>query len=157
MGVKKLIVYCLILFSTNCFAEVPSISRVRSLFEQAHVQKSSCIKLIKLLDPYNEINFPILMGYKACGTIIMAKHVPNPFSKLSYFRKGKKMLETVIAVNDKVVELRFLRYSIQTNAPSFLGYNNHIAEDKMFLEKALPFLNDTVLRNKIYAYLRKYN
>lgn len=154
---KNFIIYGLMLFSTNVFAEVPSISRVRSLFEQADIQKSSCIKLIKLLEPYNEINFPILMGYKACGIMMMAKHVPNPFSKLSHFRKGKKMLETVIAVNDKVVELRFLRYCIQTNAPAFLGYNNHIAEDKMFLEKEIPFLNDAALRNKIYAYLRKYN
>ena len=157
MGMKRLIIYGLILFSTNSFADVPPISRVRLLFEQADIQKSSCIKLIKLLEPYNEINSPVLMGYKACGTMMMAKHVPNPFSKLSHFRKGRKMLETVIAVNDKVVELRFLRYSIQTNAPSFLGYNNHIAEDKMFLEKEAPFLNDTVLRNMIYTYLRKYN
>ena len=152
---KRFIIYGLILFSTNAFADVPSISRVRSLFEQAATQKSSCIKLIKLLEPYNEINFPILMGYKACGTMMMAKYVLNPFSKLSHFRKGKKMLETVIAVNDKVVELRFLRYSIQTNTPSFLGYNNHIGEDKIFLKKAVPFLNDAVLSNKIYAYFKK--
>ena len=157
MGMKRLIMCGLILFSTNSFADAPSISCIRSLFEQANTQKSSCIKLIKLLEPYNETYFPILMGYKACGTMMMAKYVPNPFSKLLHFRKGKKMLETVIAANDKIVELRFLRYSIQTNAPSFLGYNNHIAEDKMFLEKAVPFLTDAVLRNKIYAYLRKYN
>ena len=154
---KRFIICGLILFSTNAFADVPSISRVRSLFEQAVTEKSSCIKLIKLLEPYNEINFPVLMGYKACGIMMMAKYVPNPFSKLSIFRKGKKMLETVIAVNDKVVELKFLRYSIQTNTPSFLGYNNHIAEDKIFLKKAVPFLNDAVLSNKIYAYLKKYN
>ena len=157
MGMKRLIIWGLILFSTNSFADVPSTSRVRSLFEQAGVQKSSCIKLIKLLKPYNEINSPVLMGYKACGTMMMAKYVLNPFSKILHFRKGKKMLETVIAVNDKVVELRFLRYSIQTNAPTFLGYNNNIAEDKMFLKNAVSFLNDVVLRDKIDAYLRKYN
>ena len=157
MGMKRIIIYGLILFSTNSFAEVPSLSRVRSLFEQANMQKSSCIKLINLLEPYNEINFPILMGYKACATIMMARHVSNPFSKLSYFGKGKKMLEAVIAVNDKVVELRFLRYSIQTNAPSFLGYNKHIAEDKMFLKKAVPLLNDAAFRTRINDYLRKYN
>ena len=157
MGMKRIIIYGLILFSINSFAGVPSLSRVRSLFEQANMQKSSCIKLITLLEPYDEINFPVLMGYKACGTIMMARHVSNPFSKLLYFRKGKKMLEAVIELNDKVVELRFLRYAIQTNAPSFLGYNNHIAEDKMFLKKAVPFLNDIVLRDKIDAYLKKYH
>ena len=155
MGIKRFIIYGLILFSTNSFADVPSISRVRSLFEQADIHKSSCIELIKLLEPYNEINFPILMGYKACGTMMMAKHVQNPFSKLLHFRKGKKMLEAVIAGHSKVVELRFLRYSIQTNAPSFLGYNNHIAEDKMFLKEAAPSLDDAALRDKIYTYLRK--
>ena len=154
---KRFIISGLLFFSTSSFADVPSINQVRSLFEEAVTQKSSCIKLIKLLESCSETNFPILVGYKACGTMMMAKYSPNPFSKLSHFRKGKKMLESVIAVNDKVVELRFLRYSIQTNAPSFLGYNNHIAEDKMFLEKGVPFLNDALLRNKIYAYLRKYN
>jgi hypothetical protein len=154
---KKLIICCLIFFSTNSFADAPSISDVRSLFEQAAEQKSSCIKLIKLLEPYNEINYPVLTGYKACGIMMMAKHVPNPFSKLSYFRRGKRMLEKVIAVNDEVVELRFLRYSIQTNTPSFLGYNDHISEDKMFLKKAVPFLNDTAFRDKISDYLRKHD
>ena len=157
MGMKRLIICCFIFFSAASFATVPSINHVRSLFKQAAIQKSSCIKLIKLLEPYNEINFPLLVGYKACGTMIMAKYLANPFSKLAYFKKGEKMLETVIAGNDKVVELRFLRYSVQTNAPSFLGYHNHIAEDKMFLEKAVPFLNDLVLRDKIYGYLKNIN
>src|SRR5437868_15539228 len=108
---KRLIICSLILFSTRSFANVPSINHVRSLFEEAVTQKSSCIKLIKLLEPCSETNFPVLMGYKACGTMIMAKHVFNPFSKLSHFRTGKRMLETVIAANGKIVELRFLRYS----------------------------------------------
>jgi hypothetical protein len=110
-----------------------------------------------MLEPYDKINYPVLVGYKACGTMMMAKYVFNPFSKLSYFRRGKKILETVIAANSDVVELRFLRYSIQTNAPSFLGYNKHIAEDKMFLKKAVPLLNDAAFRTRINDYLRKYN
>ena len=154
---KRFIISGLLFFSTSSFSDVPSINQVRSLFEEAVTQKSSCIKLIKLLESCSETNFPILVGYKACGTMMMAKYVTNPFSKFSHFRKGKKMLETVTTANDKVVELRYLRYSIQTNAPSFLGYNNHIAEDKMFLEKAVPFLNDAALRGKIYECLRKYN
>jgi hypothetical protein len=113
--------------------------------------------LIELLEPYDEIKFPILTGYRACGTMIMAKHVANPISKLMYFYKGRKMLEAVIAGNEKVAELRFLRYSIQTNAPSFLGYNSHIAEDKLFLKNSVPFLDDPILSNKISAYLRKYD
>ena len=154
---KRLIIYCLLLTSINSFADAPSIGSVRSLFEQAVIQKSSCIKLITMLEPYDKINYPVLVGYKACGTMMMAKYVFNPFSKLSYFRRGKKILETVIAANSDVVELRFLRYSIQTNAPSFLGYNKHIAEDKMFLKKAVPLLDDAAFKARIDDYLRKYN
>ncbi len=76
---------------------------------------------------------PIEQGYRAAISMVMAKHVFNPYSKLKYFIDGKNELETAIASNPKNVELILIRFAIQSNVPSFLGYNSNINTDKKFL------------------------
>ncbi len=73
---------------------MPSIDEIRSLYEKAVTDESACNKLIEILSPYNEKNNPLYAGYKASAIMMMAKHVFNPFSKMSYFKKGKRILET---------------------------------------------------------------
>ena len=86
--------------------------------------------------------------------MVMAKHVINPFSKLSYFSKGKQLLEKTIEADAKNVELRFLRFAVQTNLPSFLGYKEHIQKDKAFLIKSIGHINDLELKQQVVAYLK---
>jgi hypothetical protein len=107
-----------------------------------------------MLENYNETNNPLLGGYRACVTMMMANHVINPFSKLSYFSKGKNLLEKTIAVDINNIELRFLRFTVQTNIPSFLGYKSHIQKDKIFLIKSIVHLSDVELKQQVIAYLK---
>lgn len=99
---------------------------------------------------------PILRGYKAMASFIMCKHVYNPFTKLSYFNKGKTELDRAIAAEPENVELHFLRFATQCNTPSFLNYNNNISDDKL---KLLAFLNkknsieDSDLKAKICTFM----
>ena len=96
----------------------------------------------------------MFFGYKGGATIIMAKYVSNPFSKISNFRKGRNMLEKAIAMDRTNSELIFLRFAIQTNIPSFLGYSNDIQEDKKHLQNSLPHLKDKALKEHISGYLK---
>ena len=41
--------------------------------------------------------------------MMMAKHVFNPFSKLSYFKKGKQMLENAIETDGQNLELEIFK------------------------------------------------
>jgi len=66
----------------------------------------------------------------------------NPFTKLSYFNAGKKMLNTAISKDNGNVELVFLRYATQMSAPSILGYNRHIEADKKLILRSLT--NDEI-------------
>lgn len=142
-------------FSVSAFAETPSLPAVRSLYEQAANDENACKKLLEWLKPYNEKNNPLLFGYRASGTMMMANYVFNPFSKLSYFKKGKKMLSAAIAADAQNIELRFIRFGVQTNVPSFLGYNDYVEKDKMFLKKSLPGIKDENLKNMIASYFKK--
>lgn len=136
-------------------AAIPLISEVRSLYQKAATDENSCNELIKILSPYNEENNPLYLGYKASGTMMMAKHAFNPFTKLSYFNRGKRMLEKAIEADEKNIELRFLRFAAQTHIPSFLGYHDRIATDKVFLLKSLPLLTDKALKEIVVSYLKK--
>ncbi len=151
---KKILLSIMLLYGSASFAKIHSMNEIRSLYQKAAIDERSCSQLIELLSSYYVKNNPLLFGYKASGTMMMAKHVFNPFTKLSYFKKGKKMLEKAIAVDGKNVELRFLRFAAQTNIPSFLGYHDNIAIDKEFLLESLPQLTDITLRGIVVSYLK---
>jgi hypothetical protein len=136
-------------------AKSPEIEDVRVLFHKAESSQKVCVELIEFLEPYNDKNNALFLGYRGGANMLMAKHLINPFSKLSYFKKGRLMLEKAIQFDQKNVELRFLRYTIQTNVPSFLNYNDNKEIDRVFLLQSLNRLNDQKLKTIISAYLKK--
>lgn len=71
---------------------------------------------------YIETKQPIFSAYNGVANFMMAKHSSNVISKLSYFKKGKKLLEAAVAADPKNIEIRFLRYTSQDNIPAILGY-----------------------------------
>ncbi len=152
---KKLVLLsALVFYAFTCFAQTPSIEKVRSLYERAAKNEEACVKLLSLLKPYKARKKPLLYGYKASAVMMMAEHVWNPFSKLSYFNRGKEMLEKAIKADIRNAELRLLRLIAQSNTPSFLGYDDYINEDKKFLRQALTRLNNLNLKSYIIFHLK---
>ena len=152
---KKVLFVGLLFFAKTIFANTPSIVEVRSLYEKAVNDESACNKLVEILSPYNETNNPLYAGYKASAIMMMAKHVFNPFSKMSYFKKGKGILEKAIKADENNIELRFLRFNAQTHMPSFLGYDGDIKKDKEFLETFFSSIKDVELKVYMLPYLKK--
>ncbi len=152
---KKWLFLLLIIFCTKAFAFDPSESEIRLLYQQAATKEQSCQKLIHILQSYNENNNPLLAGYKACATMMMANYVFSPFRKMSYFSKGKNLLEKSIEKQKDNIELRFLRFAVQTSVPSFLGYGSLIKQDKLLLINAVSKLKDLQLRQLIISFLQQ--
>lgn len=143
----------LLFFINVSFANKPVIKEVRILYEKSYSDESACNKLIEILSPYNENNNPLYAGYKASAIMMMANHVFNPFSKMAYFKKGKRILESAIKADEENVELRFLRFNAQTHMPSFLGYDRSIGTDKFFLESSFSKINNVKLKEFLLPYL----
>jgi len=152
----KKIVYIIILsficYHTN--GQAPTKTLIRSLYKNAATDEVACKEIITTLESYNENNNVLWAGYKACATMMLANHVFNPYSKLSNFNAGKKLLENCINADKGNIELRFLRFAIQTNAPSILGYNNSINEDKLILINILGYIKENELKQQIISYLK---
>ncbi|MCB0806858.1 MAG: hypothetical protein KDC05_13760 [Bacteroidales bacterium] len=107
----------------------------------------------------NEIkDDPVMMAYKGAALTTLANCKDTPFSKLSVFNKGKDLLETAIGMDAESVEARFLRYTVQTNIPGILNYNN-LEEDKHFIMERLTLPQspvDAELKSIIATYMLEH-
>lgn len=148
-------IFFVCLFTSVNVPEKPPMKVVHQLYQKSGLKEESCRKLIELLESFDEYEDPLLYGYKASATMIMAKHVSNPFSKLRYFKKGKEMLEDAIDARPGNVELRMLRLLVQSNIPDFLGYDDSIESDKTFIFNKISELKNEQLKNYIMTSLQE--
>jgi hypothetical protein len=151
-----------VLFQLTYIANASDINKedLRKKFYLS-VESSSVAKAyIKELTEIKTNSEPLVKGYLAATCMVMAKHAYNPYSKFKYFIDGKNELETSIAQSPDHIELRLIRFAIQTNAPFFLGYSEDIKQDKAFLIKNFSSLDrpnsgDLELKKIIKTYLTK--
>ena len=155
MGMNLIACFLIIFSDSYYIVNDPSINSIRLKFHNSTSSEKVCKDLIRELEPYNEKNNPLLFGYKGGATMLMATHVINPFSKLSYFKKGRIILEKAIQADKNNVELRFLRYTVQTNVPTFLEYSSHLDKDRLFLNQAVSGVKDNELKKIFTSYLKK--
>lgn len=155
---KKLSLIVLIfLASTVGVARAPSKQEIRLLYRKSATNEKACKELIKLLKTYDLKDRPLFLGYEGSAVMMMANHVFNPFSKWSYFKRGKRMLQKAIKSDKKNIELRFLRFTIQKNLPSFLGYDDHIKTDKKFIISNISQLDNSDLKSYLILSLQSMN
>lgn len=142
----------ILLLATLFLLPSADISRVRSLFLSAAQSEDKVNELIKLTE--NAPNADVVMrGYHGAARTLLAKYSINPITKMNHFNKGKKILESALAVAPDNIELRYLRLTIQENVPSILGYSDMIGKDRAYLKAKLPGLADAQLAKMIGDYL----
>ena len=152
----KIIAFCFLLFlSSACLAKNPSLQQLRNLYEQAPISEKSCKELLHILKPYNVESAPLMVGYRACAKMVMAKYLLNPISKWNYFSNGRNALSNAIQVDSSIVELRFLRFTVQSSAPYFLGYHEEIDNDKVLLLNSIEYIKDINLKDWIIQFLKQ--
>ena len=145
------------LFSTVLLMNVSfknsDLNEVRTSYSKAVLDKKICKKMIEELELSKEKSV-IDLAYLGAYQTIWANHVFNPLSKLATFRKGKNNIELAISKEPENVEMRYIRFSVQKNAPSFLRYNSHLKEDKDFLVKNKKNINSDFLQKNIETLLK---
>ncbi len=121
------------------------LDEVRSNYNVFVSDKELCRETINVLKKLKD-NSAIHLGYLGGLQTIWANHVMSPFTKLETFKAGKKNIELAIKSEPENVELRFIRLSVQKNAPSFLGYRSNIESDKNFILKNFKNINSEKLK-----------
>lgn len=140
----------------NAFSADEQTIRKR-FYESVESAKVAKTFLEELKNISNEPNQALIDGYRAATCMVMAKHAFNPYSKFKYFSDGKKLLEKTITKNPENTELRLIRFAIQTNVPSFLGYNKEIIADKLFLLNNFSKLDiKSTTENQLRLIIKEY-
>ena len=132
--------------------EDSELIKIRKLYEQAAVKEKAQSDLSNLLENI-KVETSLISGYKGANMMIGAHYSYSPFGKLNQFNKGKKLIQFAIENEPKSLELRYLRFTIQTNIPRFLGYSSYINRDKEFMISHLALMTDIDLRDRVVAYL----
>lgn len=90
------------------------------------------------------------------GALLMKKSglEKSGLDKLSFFKKGKLLLEGSIKQDSSNAEYRFLRLIIQEHVPDFLNYHSKKNEDAMLIRKAFPKMKPD-LQQAILGYSKK--
>jgi hypothetical protein len=130
------------------------VRKLRQLFYTSAENSDSSTTLFDQLQEINNQSPPILLGYKGMSYLLEAKHSYSVYKKFSYFYKGTSILDTSIVMAPSNRELRFFRYSVQDNAPSFLGYNKNLKNDKKTILFEIEKETDSDLKYKINEYFK---
>lgn len=150
---KLSVLLIFLLFSINIYASKPEIQEVRVLFEASAKSKTAAEQFLKLLATTTTSDPPIYRCYQGVSEMMQAKYGFNPIHKLKRFKRGKTLIEEAVSKAPEDVEIRFLRFVIQSNLPVILNYNEHINQDKHFLLVNLKTIKDNKLKQSILKYL----
>lgn len=145
-------IFFLVMINSGSGAEQDALKNIRDLYQLAADQPEAAEKLMHMTGEAKE-DQPVTLGYKGAAHMMMAKHVVNPFSKMSHFNKGKKIFSRAIERSPRNLELRFLRFAVQSEAPGFLGYRESLEEDKRMLVSGAHEIQDPQAQKMIIRYL----
>ncbi|WP_310394947.1 hypothetical protein [Hymenobacter sp.] len=104
---------------------------LRRHYELAAADKTAGEKFYKLLADYNDRD-ALVLGYKAAAEAIRARDA-SMFNKLTYVQNAARTFEQAVGLDPVNPEIRFLRFSVESNLPAFLGLSKHVDEDKGLL------------------------
>lgn len=151
-------VLVLILMLNSLISEATSIDEIRKSYRTAIESSTATEKLSSDLNKIKKPD-PIILAYKASVEALKAKHAWSPFTKLQYMESHKKLMDHAVQLMPENMEIRYLRYNIQYNVPSYLGFSNNLNEDKKFIIDAFIHKKfntaNKVLINDVYTFMVK--
>tara|TARA_B110000438_G_scaffold117053_1_gene114412 strand:- start:152 stop:607 length:456 start_codon:yes stop_codon:yes gene_type:complete len=143
----------IIMLSVN-ISNGQNIEKIRRLYLQSSNNDAKLDSLNYWLSNYNQTN-NLMSAYYGVNLILKSKYLKNPFKKIKYFEKGRKILEDAIIKEPDNIELIFLRYTVQKNTPSILMYKKDIEEDYQSIKSELDSIKDQRLKKNISQTLQK--
>jgi hypothetical protein len=130
-----------------------TIEEARKIYAESMDDKATCEAAYLRFASVKNSGNPLLTGYKGAITVAMSKHEKTTKAKISFFNDGKKLIESAVLEDNLNAELRFIRFTIQTNVPAALKYNKNIEADKKFIIDHFSTIKNADIRSRIKKYM----
>ncbi|MDO7876660.1 hypothetical protein Q5H93_18080 [Hymenobacter sp. ASUV-10] len=127
---------------------------LRQQFAKASSDKAAAEKLYKQLADYKGHD-AVVMAYKGAAEAIRARDA-SMFDKLTFIQQANRSFEQAVSLAPDNAEVRFLRFSVESNLPSFLGMSKHVEEDKALLLRAALEHPASGLDAEAFNFVRRY-
>lgn len=150
----RTVFFILAFWSTTAVAQDTLLMSVRKNVGEMFKTEDVCLKLYDAFEKTDCSKNNLLVGYHGAVLLGMARHDGNVFKKMSYFGDGKDLLEKSIQVDPDNIELRFLRLTIQTHMPSFLGYSESKESDKKFVVSHLEEAPSEEFKKRVRGFIK---
>ncbi|WP_430812024.1 MULTISPECIES: hypothetical protein [unclassified Carboxylicivirga] len=120
-----------------CLIPVLSVAgNIDTVREQFHGLRDA-ESLDRFLSMVKDVDDERVVPYREAANMKRARFTANPLRKMKYFNDGKEKLDRYISEHPKNIEGYYVRFLVQCEVPAFLGYNNHKASDRAFVESQL--------------------
>ncbi len=130
-----------------------SINEIRAEFYHIETEK----QLDLFIEKTKKCSNPEAIAYLASSLMWKAEYAFFPTKKLSFFKKGKKLLEDLINKYPTMIEARYIRALLKSQSPEFLGYRQGFHTDLDFVKKNLKNANlPKEYKVKMTSVLREY-
>jgi len=141
------------------FAGTPDLASIRKMYTDVAKSENNAKDFVEKLSGVSNNDDKILVAYKAASILLDSKFENILGNKISRFKEGAKLLESVIASDPNNIEIRMIRLSIQENVPGITGYKKNIKEDKKYITahyaeqnaSLKEYLKDFVLQSKSFS------
>ncbi|RYE22109.1 MAG: hypothetical protein EOP42_24895 [Sphingobacteriaceae bacterium] len=127
-----LIVFCFccgIVFCDTLPAQKLDISKLRKEMLRAISSPRVTDSLYNNLQNINK-KPPLVTAYFGALEALKAKNSWNPYNKIKYLNLSGKTVQQAVNASPDDMEIRFVRFSIQSNLPHFLGLAKDLDADK---------------------------
>lgn len=145
-----------LVINTHVLAAETDLLELRKLYYMACEDKRYNDRFYARVNDLGEARSPLAECYKGMALFLRCRQEMNPYYKLSDFSAGKKLLERAVKLDPGNVEIRFMRFCIQSQAPRMLGYYGRMAEDKHFIIDSWKKIPDPDLKDRIRAFMLVY-
>ncbi|HLP13967.1 MAG TPA: hypothetical protein VK177_18690 [Flavobacteriales bacterium] len=133
----------------------PGLERLRDGYFNAAANKESLPVLLKSVEKSSSKDH-IYYCYRSAYYSLEANFTSSITKKLKYFNLCKDDIAKSFSIKDSF-DARFIRFCIQSESPSFLGYNQNVEDDKKYILQHLKSESPGTYKTNVKAYLNKCN
>ncbi|WP_400191709.1 hypothetical protein [Hymenobacter sp. B81] len=112
-----------------------ALPALRRHYQQAAADEAASRHFHALMSRASERD-AVQLAYKAAAEALLAKHTGGVFDKLERVKAASRQFDAAVALSPQHPEVRFLRFSVESNLPRFLGASKHVDDDRAFLVQA---------------------
>lgn len=105
------------------------LASIRKIYKGAISTESKANDLVSKTEKTKYVD-GVMRAYYGTGVALQAKYNINPITKMSKAKTAAYELNVAVNMKSNDLEVRFLRFSFESNLPSIVSVTKHLADDK---------------------------